>query len=101
METRNTIEDKIEREHFEFCFCKMMEERIKISEEREKPLWVLTDKRDYSLMKDYFGIGVGELTSSEISDKYGITISRVNQIVARNKKIYFHKMNGGYFKKFE
>jgi len=94
MEIRNTIEDKIEREHFEHIFLEMMGTRI-IS--IEDPKLMEKHKRDCFLMKDYLGIGTPELEIQELSKKYNICSERVKQIINKSGHLYLRKrVRGAY-----
>jgi Mor family transcriptional regulator len=94
METKNAIEDKIEREHFEHIFLEMMGARIASVDD---PNFIEKRERDCALMKDYLEIGAPELEIQELSRKYNICSERVKQIINKSGRLYLRKrVRGAY-----
>lgn len=96
METKNTIEYQIEKEHFENVVQGMLKRDIEDAL-RYKPHLENIVRRNYNLITDFLGINTPELDIPEIADKYNLCSERVRQITHRFAKRYFLKSNRRFY----
>lgn len=89
METKNTIEYQIEREHFENIVQGMLKRDIVLTL-RLHPHLQKNTERDNNILLDYLGINAPELDTQEIATKYNIGYERVRQIIHKFAKRYLN-----------
>ncbi len=96
METKNTIEYQIEKEHFESVVQGMLKRDI-VDALKYKPHLENIVRRNYNLITDFLGIKTTELDIPEIAEKYNLCAERVKQITHKFAKRYFLKSNRRFY----
>lgn len=96
METKNTIEYKIEQEHFNSVIEGMLREDI-VYTQKYRPYRNKLVLRNSDIIRDFLGINTGELDLQDISNKYGIGCERVRQITNRFARRYFLMGNRNFY----
>ena len=95
METKNTIEYQIEREHFESVVQGTLKRDIVLTL-RQHPNLQKNTERDCNIILDYLGINTIELDVPEIAKKYDVGYERVRQITNKFARRYFYNNRDFY-----
>lgn len=96
METKNTIEYKIEQEHFNSVIEGMLKQDIVDTQK----YWPHLEKfaiRDYNLITDFLGINTEELDIPDLSKKYNLCTERVKQITNKFARRYYQMWNRRFY----